>query len=60
MKKSYVLKVTGHRSSVFKTKHQNSEYLENLASGLLSQRKSPYTDFTIYKTNNCHHELTTA
>jgi len=54
----YVLKLSGHQGLLFKAKHANLAYLENVAEYLLSLKNSNFIEYNIYASDHSNSEMT--
>ncbi|PLA75322.1 hypothetical protein CYQ88_01785 [Hydrogenovibrio sp. SC-1] len=56
----YVLKVSGKHNLVFKTKHNDSDYLTKVAKDLIDQPDGHFTQFEIHPSDHANGEMTQA
>jgi hypothetical protein len=54
----FVLKITGKHGLVFKTRHQDRDYLKQVAETLLEQKDSHFTDYEIHDSRHANDEMT--
>ncbi|MDX1795509.1 MAG: hypothetical protein R3219_02185 [Hydrogenovibrio sp.] len=54
----YVLKVFGKHNLVFKTKHEDPEYLKKVGEELITQKDTHFTTYEIVYTYEANEELT--
>ncbi|AZR80849.1 hypothetical protein AYJ59_00215 [Thiomicrospira sp. S5] len=54
----YVLKVTGKHGLVFKTKHNDKNYLKKVAEQLLEQEDGHFTEYEIHASDHANSEMT--
>lgn len=59
MAQEYVLKIIGINKLVFKTRHNDKQYLEKMANLLLSEN-SHFKEFKIHPSDNPNSEMTEA
>jgi len=54
----YVLKLLGQKGLIFKAKHNNPSYLENVAEHLLTLKNSNFIEYDIYASDHSNLEMT--
>lgn len=54
----FVLKVSGQHKLVFKTRHNDADYLQKVAEDLIGQPDSHFTHFEIHPSDHANGEMT--
>lgn len=54
----FILKISGKHGLVFKTKHNNKGYLEDVAKQLLEMPDSNFTSYEIHDSDHANSEMT--
>lgn len=54
----YVLKVTGEKGLLFKTKHPSPEYLRKIGEELVSLPKGHYREYEVHTSDHSNTEMT--
>lgn len=56
----FVLKVSGKHNLVFKTKHNDAEYLKKVAQDLIENQAGHFSQFEIHPSDHANGEMTQA
>ncbi|MDG4813556.1 hypothetical protein P8629_11105 [Hydrogenovibrio sp. 3SP14C1] len=56
----FVLKVKGKHNLIFKTKHNDPEYLKKVGEELVAQEDGHFTEYEVHRSDHANKEMTQA